>query len=159
MYIQNKTPEETGLEIGKTYWMYMVSSGMASTCKYRITIKDIEEKESYAQYKNLLSITFREKGKRKDTEIYLKKSMLFLETEIPLAIDSDYNNFSMNACMNFVTDNPEELRQFILDKNRYKFSNLGIITYGLENSFNLRVLFKDKADLSHAVIERIAETK
>ena len=151
MYIENKTIEETGLEIGKTYWMYMVSSGMGSTCRHQITIKDFREHESYAQYKNLLSIVFREKGKKKDSELFLKRSMLFLETEIPLAIDTDYDRISMNACINFVTNFPESLRDSILKFNRYKFSNLGIITY------NLRVLFKDKADMSHAVIRRMIE--
>lgn len=156
MYLQKVKPEETGLKIGGSYWMYSVSD-MGAFFKQQIKITEIREKQEFAQYKNLLYLIYIEKGKRKSAGMLLKSSMLFLESEVPLPIDSDHGSFSINACMNFVTENPEELKQFIKEKNRFKQSRLGIITYSTANSHELKVLFPELADLNHAVISRIME--
>lgn len=156
MYLENVKVEDTGLEQGKSYVMYAVSE-MAITFKRQIKITSFKVVD-YAQYKNIVLIGFVEKGKRRAQGTILKDSMLFLESDVVLSVDSDYDSFKGNGLLNFVTEVPDELRAFIKDKNRFKFANLGIITFCSEKSLHdVNLLFQELADKNHAVVKNIME--
>jgi len=156
-YIQNKEIEQTGLKIGRNYTFLYVDSYMALTHKTEITLINITKKDSYAQYQNLLNISFKQRGKRKEGNMLLTDSMLFLEGwGLDLNVDTDYNSFNGNALINLV-GNQEALRRKIEQLNKYAFSNMGIIAYAetSQEVGNMMILYPEKADLNHAVVRRI----
>ena len=156
-YVLNKKIDETGLRIGITYFMFDVSDSMAFTRKSQIKITGLDYVEGYAQYSDLIKVRFRIGQQRKDRMLFLKDCMLFLETTTDLPVDTDFNSFSGNALINFVTEDPDNLRQFILDTNRYAFANLGKITFCSEQNDRKTMLFPECADTSHAVVRRMME--
>lgn len=144
VYLQNKEIEQTGLKIGENYTFLYVDSFMALTHKVE-------------QYQNLLNISFKQRGKRKEGNLLLTDSMLFLEGwDLGLNVDTDYSSFSGNALINLV-GNQEVLRQKIEQLNKYAFSNMGIIAYAEtpQEVGRMMILYPDKADLNHAVVRRI----
>jgi len=157
VYLQNKEIEQTGLKIGGNYTFLYVDSFMALTHKVEITLTSITKIGNYAQYQNLLNISFKQRGKRKENNILLTNSMLFLEGwDLGLNADTDYSSFNGNALINLV-GNQEVLRQKIEQLNKYNFTNMGIISYAEtpQEVGRMMILYPEKADLNHAVVRRI----
>ena len=156
-YLQNKEIEQTGLKIGGNYTFLYVDSFMALTHKVEITLINITKISNYAQYQNLLNISFKQRGKRKESNLLLTNSMLFLEGwDLGLNVDTDYSSFNGNALINLV-GNQEALRQKIEQLNKYNFTNMGIIAYveTPQDVGRMMILYPEKADLNHAVVRRI----
>ena len=167
-YKQNIKFEETGLKVGESYTLLKVSEFMANTIKTEITITGFKEVESYAQYKNLLMICFKQKGKRKEQGFYLKASDLFLRGfGHNILIDSDTEKgFKGNGLLNCVCSltekygslTPENLRNLI--NNYFVFGNKAIVVYTFEDEVlgKEKVLFPELAEehrTEHAVLNRI----
>jgi len=89
------------------YTWITISDWLAITERNEITITGFQQKEQ--QY------TFRKKGSKKEYRFPLTdwKCLLFEGHNLPLLIDSETNSYMGNACFNFITDKPEELKQFI----------------------------------------------
>ena len=156
-YLQNKEIEQTGLKIGENYTFLYVDSFMALSHKVEITLTSITKKGNYAQYQNLLNISFKQRGKRKENNISLSDSMLFLEGwDLGLNVDTDYNSFNGNALINLI-GNQAVLRRRIEQSNKYNFANMGIIAYAEtpQEVGCMMILYPEKADLNHAVVRRI----
>ena len=157
VYLQYTEIEQTGLKIGGNYTFLYVDSFMALTHKVEITLINITKISNYAQYQNLLNISFKQRGKRKEGNLLLTNSMLFLEGwDLGLNVDTDYSSFNGNALINLV-GNQEALRQKIEQLNKYNFTNMGIIAYAEtpQEVGRMMILYPEKADLNHAVVRRI----
>lgn len=145
MYIQNINWEETGLEVGKSYWMYFINE-FAMTLKKQIIITTYNIISEFAQYQNVIQLTYKETGKKRISTILLKSSMLFLNTE--LKIDTDYSSFKGNAKLNFVLetdDFPAVLKEKIQNENKYKLLDLNQVNYCFENNLHdSNPLFKNE---------------
>lgn len=156
-YLQNKEVEQTGLKIGGNYTFLYIDSFMALTHRIEINLINLTKISNYAQYQNLLNISFKQRGKRKENNMLLTESMIFLEGwDLGLNVDTDYSSFNGNALINLV-GNQEVLRQKIEQSNKYNFTNLGIIAYAEtpQEIGNMMILYPEKADLNHAVVRRI----
>ena len=155
-YINNEHIGEIGIKEGGKYTMIDVSSAMAMTRKNEITITKIEPCEQYAQYRDIIRLVFKRKGKRKELCVFLKQSMIFLEGwDVDVKVDTDFNTFKGNALINLV-GSPEEIKTLLERSNVYPFTNKGLITYAYACTINSEsMLYPDEADLSHAVIERL----
>ena|SRR3990167_4240385 len=160
-YIQNNQIEETGLTPGK-FTLFLVDEYMALTHRLEIQLIELRKVESYAQYKNIIEILFKLRGKRKESIMKLKESMLFLPGwDLGIKIDTDFNTFCGSALINLVGE-PKELMDKII-KNVFKFANLGIVSYANEEhpSTVLGMLFKGpamEAAPNHASVRRIMES-
>src|SRR3972149_11490424 len=100
-------------------------TGMAFTSKDEIKLLNHKIIEEYAQYRNIIQIQFKIRGKRNICEIFLKPSMLFLKGwDLGFVIDTELGCFSGNACINLV-GNPIDLNERIMSLNVYKLSELG----------------------------------
>lgn len=89
------------------YTWITISDWLAITERDEITITGFLQKEQ--QY------TYRYKGSKKEYIFPLLdwKCLLFEGHNLPLLIDSETNRYMGNACFNFITDKPKELKQFI----------------------------------------------
>lgn len=154
------TVEETGLRPGEKYTMLGVGDWSGMTNRVELTIEAINCVEQYAQYSNILQVVFKARGKRKQSAIFLKGSMLFLKGwDLGMKIDTDFGSFSVNALINLV-GNPQELREKIEQLNAYKLANKGVIVWSSlhePTTSEKKLLYPDIADLDHAVVRRIVE--
>jgi hypothetical protein len=155
-YIQNvkDIEQETGLKLGDYTWFF-IDDWAALTHRAEITITGFKQVEQYAQYKNVTAITFKLRGKRKESYKYLSSDMLFLKGwDLGLKVDTDFNSFWGNACINFV-GKPEEIKSRIEELNIFKVARKGVITYS-DNPEGLKMLYPEIAkDEYHAVVQRI----
>lgn len=88
------------------YTRLRVSEWMATTDKDEITITGFQDTQK--QY------TYKHKGSKKEYLFPLTGDCLLFEGHnLPLLVDSETSRFMGNACFNFVTDNPEELKEYI----------------------------------------------
>lgn len=166
-YLQNVNKHETGLKEGQKYTLFYIDEMMALTHRVELTAVKVDEIESYAQYSNVLRVTFIQRRKRKASAMLLKESMIFLNGwDLPLKIDTDFNSYSGNALLNFVGE-PQEIRK-ILELNAYNHTRKEIIAYSLPGKSNngdpwLLMTTHDKkmlypeiaAEETHAVVQRI----
>jgi len=154
-YIHFKDFEKNPIPKGK-YTLIYVGESMALTYKVEVEVLEFNEIENYAQYTDLVEMVFKVRRKRKLSALKLKSSMLLLSGwDLGLMVDTDLNSFKGNACLNFV-GNPEEVKKKIEGYNKNSFVDLGIITIAdEENPTNEKVLYPEKANLNHAVINRL----
>jgi hypothetical protein len=162
-YKQSITQEETGLKVGEKYTILKVSEFMANTIKDEIIITGFKEGENYAQYRNVLMVCFKQRGKRTEKGFYLKDSDLFLSGwDLGIKTDSDTGKgFKGNALINLVSKNPTELFNLISDK--FVYGNKGIVFYNSEEDVlkdDGKPLFLELAKEQigeHAIIKRVLE--
>ena len=140
----------------KVRYTLIYVGGMACSGRIEIEIRDFIQVEEYAQYKDLIQMVFKERGKRKEGIMYLKSSMLFLSGwNLNIKVDTDFNSFKGNACLNLV-GNEEEIKRILKEHNKFYFSDFGIITFSEDTDLlNGKVLFPESANRQHAVINRM----
>lgn len=164
VYYKNLEIDETKLNIGEKYTLFKVSEFMANTIKLEITITGFKKVENYAQYKNLLLIIFKQRGKRKEEGFYLKESDLYLKGwDLGIIADTDTEKgFKGNALINLVIDDiigaEEDLKEKI--NKSYVFGNKAIVVYSLSKDIlgKEQILFKELAEeqrQEHAVLNRL----
>jgi hypothetical protein len=165
-YKQNITEEQTGLKVGGKYTLLSVSDFMANTLKSEIEITGFRQEENYAQYKNLLVVMFKQKGKRKKQGFYLKDSDTFLNGwDLNIHIDSDTGKgFKGNALINLnvqnINNNQEILTLRDLINRCFVYGNKGIFFYSdlttMFNSDGIPLFFLDaeQQQYNHAIVKR-----
>jgi hypothetical protein len=157
-YVTYKDFSENPIPLGKYTVLWI--GGMATTNKRELEILEFKEYGNYAQYNDIVQVIFKEKGKRKINGFFLKSSMAFLSGwNLGVSVDTDFNSFKGNACLNLVGEE-EDLKEIIKEHNKNKFLNYGIITFSdSKNLHNEKMLYPEKADLSHAVVNRIMKNE
>ena len=114
---------------------------------------EIEVGEDYHE-----TSTFKARGKRKIYKLRIDKGDLVFEGwDLPIKLDTETNTCRGNACYNFVTNEPEKLKEFIKTKNLndefYNYAHILWIDGEEEN------LLYPELNSHHAVIERIRNKK
>lgn len=102
--------EKLSLKINHPYTIVCISEMLAITQRMEITITGYDnQKQRY---------TYKPKSKRKEYYLYpayrLEEHLIFEGHGLPFVLDSEENDrFLGNACFNFLTDNPADLREFL----------------------------------------------
>ena len=99
--------------------------------------------------------TFKERGKRKMFKLRIDTSDLVFEGwDLPIKLDTETNICRGNACYNFVTNEPEKLKEFINTKNlNDEFKNHAHILWIDKNDVE-NLLFPE-LETGHAVIQKL----
>lgn len=145
------------LNKGASY-TFIALNGFAATSKTELIITGFDE--SRRRY------TFKMKGKRKEFYLAgdLSEQMIFEGHDLPMKVDTETNKWAGNACFNFVTDTPDELRPFLKSKNiNPLFKNWGSVTFlKVDHDFEYQMLFpEDAAEYRYnsAPVDQIMETQ
>jgi len=143
------------LEETKTYTVISIN-GMAMTSRTEI-IKPVPtvKEDQYA---------FKPKNKRNPVGFKLvAKDMLVFEgsENLPIMVDSETNVMMGNACINFVTDKPKELAEWITKNNlNEEFTHWHAVLYFPVNRTTEddgNQLYPEAGTGDHAVVQRIAD--
>lgn len=127
-YLTQEQTKELNLKPKGRYTFFLISEMMACTQRLELEVQELKNIDSYAQYTHLSQLVFKQKGKRKLLDIYLKSDCLIFEGwDLPFKIDTDTNSFMGNARFNFIADNKEQLIKEIQQKNLNKFCDLNMI--------------------------------
>lgn len=98
-----------------------VSEILQTTARREITCtRQVEDRQAY-------------KARGKKQEYFLKPEpgvLIFEGWSLPYSTDTDTKHFISNGCINFITDKPADLRQFIKDKNiNQQFNRFDLVMY------------------------------
>lgn len=133
----------------KTRLTLVTFNGIAMSVK-----TEIEVGEDYHE-----TSTFKERGKRKLFKLRIDTSDLVFEGwDLPIKLDTETNICRGNACYNFVTNEPEKLKEFIKTKNlNDEFKKHAHIIW-IDNNNNENLLFPE-LETSHAVVNKLKSKK